>query len=61
MAKANYPEINDLLAFTVDLGFTVKFPDKEMPSDGDPRTYYTFSFFFSQKPRVKTTEVIELV
>jgi len=44
MAKANYPEINDLLAFTEDLGFTVKILDKEMPSDGDPRTYYTFAF-----------------
>ena len=44
MAKANYPEINDLLAFTEDSGFTVKVLDKEMPSDSDPRTYYTFSF-----------------
>ncbi len=44
MAKANYPEINDLLAFTEDLGFFVKILDKELPSGGDPRTYYTFSF-----------------
>lgn len=44
MAKANYPEINDLLEFTGNLGFAVKVLDKEMPSDGDPRTYYTFSF-----------------
>ena len=44
MAKANYPEINDLLGFTDNLGFAVKILDKELPSDGDPRTYYTFSF-----------------
>lgn len=44
MAKANYPEINDLLSFTGKLGFAVKILDKELPSDGDPRTYFTFAF-----------------
>lgn len=44
MAKANYPEINDLLAYTESLGFEAKILDKELPSSGDPRTYYTLSF-----------------
>ncbi len=44
MSKANYPEINDLLAFTEELNFQAVLLDKQVPTDGDPRTYYTFSF-----------------
>lgn len=44
MTKANYPEINDVLAIAERQGLLARVLAKQLPKDDDPRTYYVLEF-----------------
>lgn len=44
MTKANYPEINDVLAMAEGAGLAPHVVAERPPHDGDPRTYYALVF-----------------
>lgn len=43
MAKANYPELNDVIELAEQSGFSISVLAKKSMSNGDPRVYYTFA------------------